>query len=442
MRTTDNNGGHFKISEEIVHKENLFQIANKNLIQLQKDNANLLVFPHSLGIYKDDVEKATIFSMDEDSITTYNLMGFVGCNNSQLTITSRFAKKDRKDFFLHYMLQKVFAINLLDFDQKTSKDNIWDFLLYLFPYFLKKAYAQGIFKAYKRNEYNNANINGTININRHIQKNIPFRGNIAYSTREHSYDNDLTQLIRHTIECISVHQFGNGILSNDNETREIVQKFKYITDSTYNKSQRNKLVAKNSKPFAHPYFYEYKLLQKICLQILRREKISYGKDKNKIYGLLFDGAWLWEEYLNTILKDQFIHPENKTGKHRQYLFEGNKQSIYPDFISKDKPISVGDAKYIPLDTQGSYNENSERAISIYYKTLAYMYRFNSINGFLIYPTKNQENLYDELKIQDTTGMIKKIGLAVPQCSDTFNDFSSTIKKNELILLSNIWINLK
>lgn len=71
-----------------------------------------------------------------------------------------------------------------------------------------------------------------------------------------------------------------------------------------------------------------------------------------------------------------------------------------------------------------------------------MYRFNSTNGFLIYPTKNQENLYDELKIQDTTGMIKKIGLAVPQCSDTFNDFSSTIKKNELILLSNIWINLK
>ncbi|MDM1348940.1 McrC family protein [Myroides marinus] len=437
MRTTDNNGGYKIADEEFIHKDNLIQIANKNLIELQKSNADLLVFPHSLGIYRDDVEKSTIFSIDEETITTYNLMGFVGCNNSQLTITSRFAKEDNKDYFLHYMLQKVFAINLLDFDQKSNKENIWDFLIYLFPYFLKKAYTQGMFKAYKRNEYNNANIKGTININRHIQKNIPFRGNIAYSTREHSYDNDITQLIRHTIEFIKVHPFGKGVLTKDNETREIVQKFIFVTDATFSKSQRNKIIAKNLKSFAHPYFFEYKILQKICLQILRREKLSYGKDDNKIYGLLFDGAWLWEEYLNTILKDKFIHPENKTGKHKHYLFEGNKQSIYPDFISKDKPFIVGDAKYIPLDKQGSYNENSERAVSIYYKTLAYMYRFNSTRGFLIYPTKNQDNRYEELKIQDTDGVLKKIGLAIPHKQENFKKFTCNINVNELNLISKI-----
>ncbi|WP_209391364.1 McrC family protein [Chryseobacterium sp. RR2-3-20] len=433
MRTTDNNGGYFKINDENIHKANLSRIANKSLLKLQENNADLLVFPHSLGIYKDDVEKSTIFSMDEETITTYNLMGFVGCNDSQLTITSRFSKEDSKDYFLHYMLQKVFSINLLDFDQKSNNENIWDFLIYLFPYFLKKAYTQGMFKAYKRNEYNNANIKGTININRHIQKNIPFRGNIAYSTREHSYDNDVTQLIRHTIEYIKVHPFGNGVLAKDNDTREIVQKFVFVTDSTYNKSQRNKIVAKNLKAFSHPYYFEYKLLQKICLQILRREKLSYGKENNKIYGLLFDGAWLWEEYLNTILKEKFLHPENKTGKHKHYLFEGNKQSIYPDFISKETPIIVGDAKYIPLDKHVSYHENSERAVSIYYKTLAYMYRFNSTNGFLIYPTNNQDNRYEELKIQDTEGVLKKIGLAIPQNQEDFINFSSSIKDNELNL---------
>lgn len=437
MRTTDNNGGHFKINDENSHKENLSHIANKSLLNLQESNADLLIFPHSLGVHKDDVEKSTIFSMDDECITTYNLMGFVGCNNSQLTITSRFSNEDDKDYFLHYMLQKVFAINLLDFDQKSNKENIWDFLIYLFPYFLKKAYAQGLFKAYKRNEYNNANIKGTININRHIQKNIPFRGHIAYTTREHSYDNDITQLIRHTIEYIKLHPFGKGVLVKDNETREIIQKFIFVTDATYNKNERNKIIAKNLKSFAHPYFFEYKLLQKICLQILRREKLSYGKDENKIYGLLFDGAWLWEEYLNTLLKDKFDHPENKTGKHKQYLFEGNKQSIYPDFISKDKPFIVGDAKYIPLDKQGSYNENSERAVSIYYKTLAYMYRFNSTKGFLIYPTKNEENLYEELKIQDTEGVLKKIGLAIPKKQVDFKSFISNMNLNELNLIGNI-----
>ena len=433
MRTTDNNGGHFKINDENIHKENLSRIANRNLLNLQENNTDLLIFPHSLGLHKDDVEKSTIFSMDEESITTYNLMGFVGCNDSQLTITSRFSKEDNKDYFLHYMLQKVFAINLLDFDQKSNNENIWDFLIYLFPYFLKKAYAQGLFKAYKHNEYNNANIKGSINISRHIQKNIPFRGDIAYSTREHSCDNDITQLIRHTIEYIKLHPFGKGILAKDNETREIIQKLIFVTDLTYNKSQRNKIIAKNLKPFAHPYFFEYKLLQKICLQILRREKLSYGKDDNKIYGLLFDGAWLWEEYLNTLLKDKFIHPENKTGKHRHYLFEGNKQSIYPDFISKDKPFIVGDAKYTPLDKQGFDNENSERTVSIYYKTLAYMYRFNSTKGFLIYPTKNQDNRYEELKIQDTDGVLKKIGLAIPKYKEDFKQFSIAIELNEVIL---------
>ena len=112
-------------------------------------------------------------------------------------------------------------------------------------------------------------------------------------------------------------------------------------------------------------------MQKICLKILRHEKITFGKEKDKVYGLLFDGAWLWEEYLNTILKENFIHPENKTGKHRHYLFENNIQSIFPDFISKVEPKSVGDAKYIPLDRQQSYSENSEKATSIYYKTIAY-----------------------------------------------------------------------
>ena len=106
------------------------------------------------------------------------------------------------------------------------------------------------------------------------------------------------------------------------------------------------------------------MLQKICLKFLRHEKITFFREKDKVYGLLFDGAWLWEEYLNTILKDNFIHPENKTRKHRHCLFEDDQlksfQSIYPDFISRTNPKSVGDAKYIPLDRHQAYSENSER----------------------------------------------------------------------------------
>jgi 5-methylcytosine-specific restriction endonuclease McrBC regulatory subunit McrC len=435
MRTTDNNGGKNLISFDNPNINDLSCIANRTLIDLQKDNPDLLVFPQSLGQYRDDVEKSHIFSLDEENLTTYNLMGFIGRNSSQLSISSRFAKDDKNDYFLHYMLQKVFSLNLLKFDQTANKENIWDFLLYLFPHYLKKAYSQGLYKAYRKEEYNDANIKGAIDVKRHILRNIPFMGKIAYTTREHSYNNNLTQLIRHTIEYIKTHRFGSGILTNDSEVRDIVSKFNFVTQNSYNKNSRQKIISSNLKPFSHPYFTEYAMLQKICLKILRHEKITFGKEKDKVYGLLFDGAWLWEEYLNTFLKDEFIHPENKTGKNRHYLFE-NFQSIYPDFISRAEPKSVGDAKYIPLGRQHSYSENSERATSIYYKTIAYMYRFSSDNGFLLFP--NQEtSFFETYKIKETSGILKKIGLAIPQSSENFKEFIKTMNENEIELKLNL-----
>lgn len=428
MRKRDNNCGEKLTDVEILNIDNLSSIANKNLIDLQKDNPDLLVFPQALGQYHDDVEKSHIFSLDEDILTTHNLMGFVGRNSSQLTISSRFAKDDNNDYFLHYMLQKVFSINLLKFDQTPNKENIWDFLLYLFPYYLKKAYSQGIYKAYRKEEYNDSNVRGAIDVKRHILQNIPFTGKLTYTTREHSYNNYLTQLVRHTIEKIKSHPFGSGVLTSDSEVRDIVSKFIFVTDKTYNNNFRQKIISANLKPVSHPYFTEYAALQKICLKILRHEKITFGKENDKVYGLLFDGAWLWEEYLNTILKENFIHPENKTRKYRQLLFD-NFQPIYPDFISKEEPKSVGDAKYIPLDRQHAYSKNSEKATSIYYKTIAYMYRFSSNNGFLLFPSQ-ETTFFETYRIKETNGTLKKIGLAIPQKSDNFKEFIKSMNANE------------
>ena len=320
MRTTDNNGGKSIDKFDNLNIADLSVIANRNLLDLEKENPDLLVFPHSFGKYRDDLEKPHIFSLDDENLTTYNLMGFIGRNSAQLTISSRFAKDENNDYFLHYMLQKVFSINLLKFDQTPNKENIWDFLLYLFPYYLKKAYSQGVYKAYKKEEYNDSNIKGAIDVKRHIVRNIPFTGKIAYTTREHSYNNNLTQLIRHTIEHIKTHPFGSGVLKGDSEVRDIVSRFTFVTDKTFNNNSRQKIINTNLKPVTHPYFTEYSALQKICLKILQHEKITFGNNKDKVYGILFDGAWLWEEYLNTILKEKFIHPENKTGKHRNLLF--------------------------------------------------------------------------------------------------------------------------
>ena len=423
MRTTDNNCGVNLVSFDNVNISDLSCIANRSLIDLQKVNPDLLVFPQSLGQYRDDVEKSHIFSLDEEKLTTYNLMGFIGRNSSQLTISSRFAKDDKNDYFLHYMLQKVFSINLLKFDQTPNKENIWDFLLYLFPYYLKKAYSQGLYKAYRKEEYNDANVKGTIDVKRHILRNIPFMGKIAYTTREHSYNNNLTQLVRHTIEYINSHRLGGSILTNDSEVREIVSKFVFVTQNSYNKNSRQKIISSNLKPFSHPYFTEYAMLQKICLKILRHEKITFGKEKDKVYGLLFDGAWLWEEYLYTILKScDFLHPSNKTSTGAIYLFsEQKKYKRYPDYW---KHNFILDAKYKNPTEPIDRNDMNQ--------IISYMYVKQAEVGGFIYPSKSfgKLNFKNIGKLNGFGGNVKTWSVPIPQTSENFKEFIKIMNKNE------------
>ena len=90
------------------------------------------------------------------------------------------------------------------------------------------------------------------------------------------------------------------------------------------------MIAENLKPIIHPYYTAYKPLQNLCLSILRHKKIGYGNSKNKAYGILFDGAWLWEEYLATILVPAgFKHPRNKAADGAIKVYDGNPR--YPDF---------------------------------------------------------------------------------------------------------------
>lgn len=429
LSTTDNNGGNYRVPKE--HCNNLLAIGNRNVGALCQENPDLLIFPQSLGLYHDDIVKAPIFMLQDGVLTTRNMMGFVGKDETRLTISSRFCKDDQHDYFLHYMLQRVFAINMFNFEQTSNDESIWDFLLYLFPYYLKQAFRQGIYRTYVRSEYNDAHVRGRIDVNRHIRMNFPFCGQIAYSTREYSVDNPIIQLIRHTIEYISNHSFGKGVLTSDAETRDIIDKIRMMTQTSYRRNDRQRVVAANLKRFSHPYFTAYAMLQKICMQILRRDKISFGEEESKIYGLLFDGAWLWEEYLNTVLRQDFEHPENKTGKHRRYLFNnGTKsfQAIYPDFISKNPPTIVGDAKYMALETQ-EYNEDSERATSVYYKTITYMYRFNSTSGFLLFP-HSKGGSDETYEIKETAGRLRKIGLSIPQKEKSFADFQTQMKAQE------------
>ncbi|MBR4689049.1 MAG: hypothetical protein IKO90_01145 [Bacteroidales bacterium] len=394
------------------------EIANKELNSISlKDNPNLLIFPRDLYQYGDNIGESHIISLKDDKISTGNIMGFVGLNQTQIDIKSRFANFDNEDYFLHYMLQKVFSINLFDIKHTTNQEQIFDFLLYLFPHFLKKALAQGLFKKYKRHEYNDANVRGPIDVNRHIRQNIPFKGTVAYTIREHSYDNEVTQLVRHTIEYIRTKEQGSAILNNDLETKTCVSQIIMATQ-TYNLRDRNKIINQNLRPVRHPYYSDYTELQKICLQILRHESLKYGQEKDKIYGILFDGAWLWEEYLNTIFEKnnlEITHAKNKTKETGIQIYKGSC-NYYPDFYKREKGDEMGeksfvfDAKYKRLGydvkTDGQ-DDLSLNKISIchddLFQMITYMHTLPAKHCALLYPIEP-----NELNEQDKNNSAKVI----------------------------------
>lgn len=416
------------------------------------DECDVLVWPHSFQDSVEEIKDQYIFRISEkngkiiDSLTTGNVVGFIGKKNTHIRIHSRFSSDVGKgskvnDYFLYHMLSKVMAANWFNLDtSSSSQDSVFDFLLFFFPKLLKEALSQGVYKKYVYHEYNDANVRGVIDINRHIRRNIPANGKIAYRTREFSYDNPMTQLIRHTIEFIHRKLFGKAVLHNDPDTEGCVQQIIQATP-TYQAQQRQAVINENLRPVIHPYYTKYTALQTLCLRILRHEKLSYGAaNDNKIHGLLIDAAWLWEEYIATVLSEgtDIKHYTRKNSNFHLFKDEnGSFQKIIPDYYDGDSIIA--DAKYIPLNR--SRDIDAERAAPIYNKTIMYMYRLNTSKGFLFHPVRQDET--DEKDVVSETYQIEgregcsltKIGLVIDGEAKTYSDFCKNMVEKEKSFVS-------
>ncbi|CRF31390.1 restriction endonuclease [Brachyspira suanatina] len=391
IKLKDNNN-EFNISQlsNDIDKKNIQYIASHSIENISD---NILIFPNSFDESKDINKQSTIFNLLDNKIHTNNIMGFISYNNTQIKISSRFAVNDNEDYFLHYMLMKVLSLNIVNLEHSKDYDDSFDFLIYMFISFFKKALRQGLFKQYKLIKHNDTNVKGSIDINRYIKNNIPFNGKISYNTREYSYDNNIMQLIRHTIEYINTKN--RYILSYDSEIKNYVQQIFYSTSSYY-RNKRESIINKNLKKLSHPYYYEYEPLRKICIQILKHEKLKYGSNDNTVYGLLFDGACLFEEYLNTFLsKENFIHAENRNSKNGIKLLD-NAWRVYPDFYklsNENNNNIVLDAKYKRLN----YYDNESIDRNDKHQIISYAYTLNAKKSGFIYPLE-EDNYTDANKI--------------------------------------------
>lgn len=406
------------------------KIADKTLSELEKEG--VFIFPEKIHDAPDIEEEQVVLQSYNNCYRTGNIMGFLGCGSERLAIESRFSSGD-KDYFFQYLLERVMNFpNVVDLSVDANQENmLFNLMLFLFPRYLKDALRKGLFKTYIRNQYNDSHVAGSMDIPRHIAQNTPFVGNIAYSQREYSYDNDLTELVRHTIEFIQRKPYGRILLS------KVKEEVSLVVDATnrYRVHDKQKVIAANQKtPIRHAYYREYRHLQHLCLLILQHQKHQIGTGTKQVYGILFDGAWLWEEYINLLVGDIFYHPMNRVGQGAQRLFAGNIGLIYPDFISKDSQSRViGDAKYKPAENIGSKD---------YLQVLAYMLRFDTRKGFYFYPSTgdtqeqrlqvNKGSTYEKDVVPRNDVFVVKLGLGIPECNGTYEEFTQKVRIAETV----------
>jgi 5-methylcytosine-specific restriction endonuclease McrBC regulatory subunit McrC len=435
LRIKDNTFISKKSFDEVRHVTE--KIADKTLEQLEKEG--VFVFPKLLKDAEDLSKAQVVLQSVNNCYRSGNVMGFLGYGKERIVIESRFSI-GKYDYFFQYLLECVLDLpNILELNTDANQEGLmFNLLLFLFPLYLKEAMRKGVFKTYIRNQYNDGNVKGTIDIDRHIRKNTPFTGNIAYDQREFSYDNYLMQLIRHTIEFIKRKPYGNNLLQKAKDEMisvvEITKGYEYY--------DREKIIVENMKnPIRHAYFHEYRALQHLCIMILQHRKHQIGSGIRQIHGILFDGAWIWEEYINLLIGSRFYHTENKVGKGAQRLFAGNIGLIYPDFISRDADNRIiADAKYKPDDNIKS---------SDYQQLLAYMFRFDAKKGFYLYP---QNQGFDNIELRMNSGstyennvcprddiMIIKCGLTIPNDATDYEDFKVKINKSEKIFKTRVLI---
>lgn len=431
MRITDNQ--HKIVKEEFV--EGYPKLSNllldRTLESLSQDE-RIFIFPNDLKNSPDLEKEQKIFETVNQKIKTGNVIGFLGCGQERLTISSRFSDESN-DYFLYYLLQKVFHINLTSLDVAlSSEDKLYQLLMYLFPKYLQAAIRKGLYKEYHRFSYNDSHVKGVIDVRNHLKKNLPFTGNIAYTTREFTYDNPLMQLIRHTIEYIKKQKgIGQGVFDNLLTSRENVAEIVRVTPS-YKLADRAKIIRRNqSKLLRHAYFHEYRKLQELCLMILNQEKHGLGYQDQKIHGILFDVAWLWEEYVHTLLPKDFIHPRNKEKLGGISVFSVGKRKVYPDFYQEELKI-VLDAKYKKLElTEKGINRED------LFQLISYSYILKAEKAGLVFPSKDKVVDNEIGKLAGYGALLKKWSIQIPQKSSSYREFCEMLENSEEIFKSNI-----
>lgn len=347
----------------------LRRYSGKTLRELKNlAGSNLIVIGEGAG--SDDEDSISYFSIGDEigddgetggvtrlRLDTGNLMGVLNLRDRSSTVRvaihSRFDEGNEKQPFLNYLLSRVYDINYLDLVQAGNQSFMEILLAIRFVQRIAEAREIGLYRQYKEFRCNDLNFKGRLDLSRHIRENMPVGGRIAYVKREITFDTPLNHLFRFVVALIEKRW--PMLLERNIEAKRMISELKVNTPSWSSMSLVRTLQERECRESVrHPFFAQYyEELRVLARMLLCGDGLNvFEADESEVSGVIFDGAWLWESYLATVLEPLgYTHAICGTDVGRLSIFKevpndwGRAQTcFYPDFYNSTRGV-VLDAKY-------------------------------------------------------------------------------------------------
>ena len=294
-------------------------------------------------------------------LDTSNLMGALRFRDPksgeavQVEILSRF-DSGSNNYFLNYLLSKALNVAVGSETVVAQNSSVLDLLLDVV--FVKRfgdAARNGLLRQYRTYRNNDWNFKGRLDVSRHIRENIPLPHGIAYVKREIDLDVPVNRML---LLASQVVQRRRPDLFDNNE--DATDAFRILRTGIADPGDiRTVLSCRDCREsISHPFYREtWEPLRQIARMILEEEKWQIFQEdaEEEVSGVVFDGAWLWEEYLATVLVEcGYRHcvrnqqPENDKFESLKNEYNSNNVApMYPDFVRKDgdRYVALADAKY-------------------------------------------------------------------------------------------------
>lgn len=347
----------------------------------------------------DTLLRVNGLNVDNFTLTTGNLIGFIKQGAYSVKISSRFG-----DNFLRFIIADADGfLELENFGGQTTGEGYEWLLAYLWNIKFKRAYRLGLPKAYITKNEKLGRVRGKIDVvdyfnNKALGKNL-------CSYREHSYENPASSLFLATYEMIQRYSFCQ-------QTRNIYNAF-LVANKGVKRTRKEML---RTQHFTNPFYNDYNILIDLSKKILSQKSSDFGSN-GVSNSFLFDVSMLFEYFIRKLIQRAGIIVRSKYAQNHQIsagINNGYRRKIEPDLVIESaEDLYIFDVKYKNFD--GRFGVGREDLFQLHTYVGQYANEAKIKGCGFIYPMS--EKRWASLNLDSTNGVISSVvkqhGVEIP-----------------------------